>query len=56
MQELISLLKKETCSEDHYIIDKIPPLVLNSRIDELFLQANIALTMKIFQKLYCFII
>jgi tetratricopeptide (TPR) repeat protein len=40
MQELISLLKKETCSEDHYIIDKIPPLVLNSRIDELFLQAN----------------
>ena len=43
MQELISILKKEThldFSEDHYIIDKILPLVLNSRIDELFLQAN----------------
>ena len=43
MQELISILKKETysdISEDHYIIDKILPLVLNSRIDELFVQAN----------------
>ena len=40
MQELLSLLKKETYSEDHYIIDKISPFVLNSRIEELFLQAN----------------
>ena len=40
MQELISILKKETYSEDHYIIDKISSFVLNSRIDELFLQAN----------------
>ena len=40
MPELISLLKKETSSEDHYIIDKISPFVLNSRIKELFLQAN----------------
>ena len=43
MQELISILKKETysdISEDHYIIEKILHLVLNNRIDELFLQAN----------------
>ena len=43
MQELISILKKETysdISEDHYIIEKILPLVLNNLIDELFLQAN----------------
>jgi len=43
MQELISILKKEIYSdvcEDHYIIDKILPFVLNSHIDELFLQAN----------------
>ena len=40
MQELLSLLKKETYSEDHYIIDKISHFVLNSRIEELFLQAN----------------
>ena len=40
MSELISLIKKETCSEDHYIIDKISPFVLDNLIDELFLQAN----------------
>ena len=43
MSKLISVLKEEIhsdISEDHYIIDKILPFVLNSSIDELFSQAN----------------
>jgi len=43
LQKLISILKEESplnISEDHYIIDNISPIVLNNRIDELFLQAN----------------
>jgi len=43
MSKLISVLKEEIhsdVSEDHYIIDKILPFVLNSNIDELFSQAN----------------
>ena len=43
MQELISILKEEIhldICEDHYIIDKILSTILNSRIEELFLQAN----------------
>ena len=43
MSTLISVLNEEIhldIYEDHYIIDKILPSVLNSNIDELFSQAN----------------
>ena len=43
MQELISILKEEInldICEDHYIINKILPTILNSSIEALFLQAN----------------
>jgi len=50
MSKLISVLKEEIhsdISEDHYIIDKILPFVLNSSIDELFSQARICIERKI---------